>query len=320
MVEGDGPFADPGTRFAIVRNGRSGVFLQITDGKLEERSGIEYDPASSALRLAEPLGGAWSIRFLSDIANALNTGPFTRLEGFTREELTALAARRGCDIAYVKLDLYEHFYEQVDPWTGATVDDARVPLRRLDGAILARLKAWRNAYGVPWSTVVYSSDLTLGDVHNHSVRLGIASLLTTDDSWRELERVLRQAAQAEGQTLQEWATRHVSQFASLDGRFLYWACFAWYTGPQYVAGRLPRQAELLLEKMARLEHLAGAERVGFWEEDVPIAARLPTLRVSLERARRKAPAATMEDALPIAGFDVRYFLDRAKLEARRRAR
>ncbi len=317
VVEVDDPFSRRGTRLALLRRERSGALFESSGGDFQERSGIEFNPDSASVRLVNPLGGTWSINFLTDVANALNIGPFTELKTFTRNELMAVAARRICDIAYVRLDLYERFYERVDPWTGVTVDDVHVPLRRLDEATLARLETWRNPYAVSWSTAIRASDLSIGDVHNHSVRLGIASLLTTLDSWENFERIIAQIAQAEGLTPDAWAARHVSHFASLDRRFLFWECFAWYTSPYYVAGSLPREAEALLERMAHLDHLEGAERVGFWHEDVPIAVRLPAIRASLARARRSGSARMAGPRLPVAGFDVRYFLDAVKLEDQR---
>ena len=269
----------------------------------------------------EAQGGMWSSARSSDIFNNLVESNFKVL-GNQVDSVTLyqIASRQKCDIAYVSLNLYVRFYEHVDPWTGETVSVERVPEKRLNESTLAALSNWRNAHGMPWSTTGHATELTVWDQHRHSVRLGVAALLMTVQLWKELLDTIDGVAREEGLSRREWAQRHISEFAGLSDRFLFWESFAWFTGRHYREGALPAPAERLLARMASGAHLADVaadEEGGFWSDETPLAERLPSILQSLETARSSAPPDPAAAERPIAGFDVRYFLDRRKLELQR---
>ena len=314
------PHLRDGYSFVLIINGNSGSLFRLANKTIEPLSGVRYDPNNQNFRLEDPVSGMWTILSSSDIMKHLSLKEFHLLSNIDIQELSDVAELYICDIAYVSLHLYDRFYEHVDSWTGETLAVAHVPDRKLDARTIEDLKSWRNIHGMPWSAAGHGPDLTDWEQHSHSVRLGIAGLLTTIQAWQDFTEVIRETAELEGLSALQWAQRHISQFAGLSDRFLLWDSFAWFTAPYYETGSLPLRAEKLLEQMARGAHLADLaedEKGGFWVEQVPVAQRLPDILKSLEAGQNAIPPLDMAMERWIAGFDVRYFLDRRKLELQR---
>jgi len=323
-VTRDDPHIEDGVRFALIVSERSGVFFQIQNGDAHARSGVRYEADTGEFRLVDPLGGLWSRSFISDVVKSLRYGKFRLEKTPSQDVVTEIADGRVCDIAYLSLHHYDRFYEHVDPRTGDTVAVDHVPQRRLDSKLLQQLKSWRNEYGMPWSAAGHDSELTISGQHFHSVRLGIAGLLTTAQLWKELIDTIDGVARKQGLSRFEWAQRHISHFAGLNDRFLLWESFAWFASPHYEAGSLPSAAERLLARMERAEHLEAAvsagEHPGFWAQEIPLSERLPDILRSLRQASKRHDKTAPQEWHPLAGFDVRYFLDWRKLERQRAGR
>lgn len=323
-VTRDDPHIEDRVRFALIVSELTGVFFQIQNGDAHARSGIRYEPDTGEFRLVDPLGGLWSRSFISDVVKSLRHGKFRLEKAPSQDVVTEIADGRICDIAYVSLHRYDRFYEHVDPRKGETVVVDHVPQRRLDSDLLQQLKSWRNEYGMPWSAGGHDSELTISGQHFHSVRLGIAGLLTRAKLWKELIDTIDRVARKEGLSRFEWAQRHISHFAGLNDRFLLWENFAWFTSPHYEAGSLPSAVEQLLPRVGRAEHLKAAvsagEHVGFWAQETPLSERLADILRSLEQASKRHGKAGKQERHPQAGFDARYFLDWRKLERQRAGR
>jgi hypothetical protein len=270
----------------------------------------------------EAQGGMWSLLRTNDIFKHLIKSDFNVVSSnLDAEILLKIASKRECDISYVSLNLYRRFYEHVDPWTGVTISVAHVPEKRLDRTMLRALAAWRNAHDMPWSTAVHDPEFDEEQQHFHSIRMGIAGLLMTIPIWQEFGAAIMDAAELEGLSKLDWAKRHISEFAGLNDRFLLWDSFAWFTAPSYEEGNLPTRVEQILARIATGKHLqdkSAEERdAGFWVQETPLSERLPTIMQSLDAARQRLQPSNVKSGVYTAGFDVRYFLDRRKLEQQR---